>query len=46
MSLGGGGLKVSPPPCEIGKILKENFDFFDQKMTFFQKIFGTSQDIH
>jgi hypothetical protein len=46
-----GGLKVSPPPYEIkifGKngILEENFDFFGQKMTFFQKIFGASRDFH
>jgi hypothetical protein len=47
---GVGGQKLSPPLNYIfGKngILEENFDFFLPKNNiFFQKIFGTSQDIH
>jgi hypothetical protein len=31
---------------EKNGILEENFDFFDQKMTFFKNIFGTSRDFH
>ncbi len=46
--MGGGGLKVSPPPSEI--FVKWhfwwNFLLFCLKNAIFQKIFGTSRDYH